>query len=154
MNNILRIRTLTDRFFDGETSLSEEQELYAFYSQAPDALPEDLRPLRELFLDLQAVAAPAAVPPVATAPQPAARRRAPWLVAAAVAVLVVGGGLLLFHRSAPSAPAEEECVAYIYGQKYTDEQVVMQEMRRAMSDIVADNPQDEIEQQLNELFSE
>lgn len=50
--------------------------------------------------------------------------------------------------------SEEECVAYIYGQKYTDEQVVMQEMRRAMSDIVADNPQDEIEQQLNELFSE
>lgn len=153
MNNILRIRTLTDRFFDGETSLAEEQELYAFYSQAPDALPEDLRPLRELFLDLQAVAAPAVVPPVATAPQPAARRRAPWLVAAAVAVLVVGGGLLLFHRSAPSAPAEEECVAYIYGQRTTDPDVVLSEMQKTMLAVSDDDAADIVEAQLREMFS-
>ena len=48
----------------------------------------------------------------------------------------------------------EECVAYIYGKKHTDEETVMIEMKRAMGDIVADDPQDEIERQLNELFSE
>ena len=31
MSDILRIRTLTDRFFDGMTTLEEEQELYDYY---------------------------------------------------------------------------------------------------------------------------
>ena len=31
MSNILRIRTLTDRFLEGETTLEEERELYVFY---------------------------------------------------------------------------------------------------------------------------
>ena len=29
-DNLLRIRTLTDRFFDGDTTPEEEQELYDF----------------------------------------------------------------------------------------------------------------------------
>ena len=50
MNNELKIRTLVERFFDGETTLGEEHELYNYFSQEPAALPEDLRPLREMFL--------------------------------------------------------------------------------------------------------
>lgn len=48
--------------------------------------------------------------------------------------------------------SEEECVTYIYGKKYSDEQTVMREMRRAMGDLATDNPQNEIERELNELF--
>ena len=47
MNNLLRIRTLTDKFYDGDTTPEEEQELYDFYRQ--DDIPEDLRPNQELF---------------------------------------------------------------------------------------------------------
>ena len=39
MSNILRIRTLTDRFFDGNTTLDEEQELYDYYSREPSPPP-------------------------------------------------------------------------------------------------------------------
>lgn len=150
MSNILRIRTLTDRFFDGETTLSEEQELYAFFSQAPEALPEDLRPLRELFVDLKAVAVPTAVQSVAMASQHTGRRRR-WLVAATVAVLLVGGALTLFRRNAPSAPAEEEYVAYIYGQRTTDPAVVLGEMQLTMV-AMADDGGDVVGDQLKAMF--
>lgn len=49
---------------------------------------------------------------------------------------------------------QEEFVAYVYGKKYTDKTVVMQEMKRTIGDITENNPQDEIENQLIELFSE
>lgn len=49
---------------------------------------------------------------------------------------------------------QDECVAYVYGRKYTDEATVIKEMQRTMGDVVEDDPQDDIEQQLNELFSD
>ena len=61
MNNELKIRTLVERFFDGETTLGEEHELYNYFSQEPAALPEDLRPLREMFLGFDAVQSVAVV---------------------------------------------------------------------------------------------
>ena len=54
MSDILRIRTLTDRFFDGTTTLEEEHELYDYYRRE-QALPADLAQLRQLFLDFAAV---------------------------------------------------------------------------------------------------
>ena len=47
MRNDLKIRTLTERFFDGETSLAEEQELYRLYREGD--VPEDLLQYKELF---------------------------------------------------------------------------------------------------------
>ena len=49
--------------------------------------------------------------------------------------------------------SSDECVAYIYGKKYTDQQTVMAEMKRTMGEMTEDNTQNEIEQQLNDLFS-
>ena len=46
MRNDLKIRTLTERFFDGETSLAEEQELYRLYREGD--VPEDLLQYKEL----------------------------------------------------------------------------------------------------------
>ena len=48
----LEIRTLTERFFDGLTTLAEERRLYELYGEA-EGLPADLLPLREMMLDLQ-----------------------------------------------------------------------------------------------------
>lgn len=48
----------------------------------------------------------------------------------------------------------DECVTYVYGRKYTDEATVLQEMRRTVGAVAEENPQDEIENQLNDLFSE
>ena len=49
--------------------------------------------------------------------------------------------------------SSDECVAYVYGKKYTDQQTVMAEMKRTMGEMTEDNTQNEIEQQLNDLFS-
>ena len=51
MMNELEIRTLTERFFNGETTLAEERRLYQLYSEA-ESLPADLEELREMMADL------------------------------------------------------------------------------------------------------
>ena len=71
-----------------------------------------------------------------------------WLAAACLLVGVSGVAVYWLRME-----REEECVAIVYGKKYTDEQTVMKELRRTMGEVVEDNPQDEVEQQLNELFS-
>lgn len=48
------IKHLVDRFFEGETSLDEEQKLYAFYSSHPQ-LPEELESYRDMFAGFDAI---------------------------------------------------------------------------------------------------
>lgn len=55
MKDIVEIRTLIERFFEGDTTLEEEQWLYDFFKQ-PQSLPEDLEVYRETFLDFDAIA--------------------------------------------------------------------------------------------------
>ena len=145
MSNTLRIRTLIDRFFDGATTLAEERELYAYFRQDADALPEDLVPLREMFLDL------AAVPyedVTAIRPKPTvARRWYPW--AAAVALLLVVGATVLFTHNRQT---DEECVAIVYGERTTDRAVVLTEMEKTMAAVSADGS-DVVEAQLKSMFS-
>lgn len=148
-DNILKIRTLLDRFFDGETTLSEEQELYAFFREASD-LPDDLASLRPMFLAYDAIQ------PVALSTQqtkrPTRRRWLPWAVAAAVTVLLLGGAALLFNRSQTSVSDEgEELIAYIYGQRTTDPDVVLAEMQTTMI-AMQGNGSDVVEDQLKAMF--
>lgn len=150
MNNELKIRTLIDRFFDGETTLSEERQLYAFFSQEPADLPEDLRPLRPLFLDLAAVQSVAVLRQQTQRPPGSGLRR--WATAAAVAVLVVGGALLLFRSTEPAA-ADEDLVAIVYGQRTTDRSVVIGEMQKTMTAMTVGDGTDVVEQQLKAMFS-
>ena len=53
MSNLLKIRTLIDRFMEGETTLEEERELYAFFRE--EEVPDDLLPLRSLFMGMEAI---------------------------------------------------------------------------------------------------
>ena len=146
MNDINRIRTLTERFFLGETTLSEEQELYDFYQQSPSELPADLRTHRELFVDLESLARPAS--PVVEIPvwHHAWQR---WAVAAVLAFLIAGGVTILISRT----EHEEEYLAYIYGKRTTDKSLVLDEMHRTMATAVAkDKTTDVVDTQLKEMF--
>ena len=169
MNNLLRIRTLTDRFFDGNTTPEEEQELYDFFAE--EQIPEDLRPVQELFRDLAALTtlAPARDEGETLAPVrdedenlvPARdeeetlaqhrslspRRRDWWLSAAAAVALLIVGGAALFHYQ-----HEDECVAYIYGERVTDHDVVLAEMQKTMTAMAADGS-DVVEEQLKAMFA-
>jgi len=160
MTNELKIRTLLERFFDGETTLEEEQLLYAFFQQtAEEQLAEDLRPLRGMFLDLRELGAKGDTE-VATMSQHrgtggqrrGAGHRWGWRVAAALLVLVAGGAWLLFSRSEQPAEGDDEVVAFVYGQRTTDPAVVLSEMQHTMTALSADDSND-VEQQLKTMFS-
>ena len=137
-DNLLRIRTLTDRFFDGDTTPEEEQELYDFYRQ--EDIPEDLRPHQELFKDL------AALTTLSTTVEQRQHRSRWWIAGAAIALLLTVGGTTLYHYQ-----REDECVAYIYGERVTDRDVVLSEMQKTMTAMTADGS-DVVEEQLKAMF--
>lgn len=137
-DNLLRIRTLTDRFFDGDTTPEEEQELYDFYRQ--EDIPEDLRPHQELFRDL------AALTTLSPTVEQRQHRSRWWIAAAAIALLLTIGGTTLYHYQ-----REDECVAYIYGERVTDRDVVLGEMQKTMTAMTADGS-DVVEEQLKAMF--
>ena len=145
MSDILRIRTLTDRFFDGMTTLEEEQELYDYYRRE-QALPADLAQLRRLFLDFAAVQF--ADEPAAEQQAPIPRRWLRWAVAACAALLIAAGTAVWLNNG---RQGEEECVAYIYGKRTTDRDVVLSEMQKTMA-VVTDDGSDEVEEQLKMMF--
>ena len=68
----------------------------------------------------------------------------------AAACIVVGISMTVIHFA--KLETSDECVAYIYGKKYTDKQTVMAEMKHSLRELADDDTQDEIEQQLNDLF--
>lgn len=144
MSNNLRIRTLTDRFFDGETTLEEERELYDFYRQ--ENLPDDLKAYRELFLDFDALRCPAELQQHFGKQTSSHRVRRWFVAAAAVLALVLGGASLLFLQHEQS-----ECIAIIYGERITDREVVLNEMQKTMT-AMTDDGSDIVDEQLREMF--
>ena len=48
-----RIKELTDRFFEGETTVEEERELYVLYLK--EDIPEEMEEHREMFRDFSAI---------------------------------------------------------------------------------------------------
>ena len=68
----------------------------------------------------------------------------------AAACLLIGVSMMTIHLI--KVENSDECVAYVYGKKYTDQHTVLAEMKRSMGEITEDNTQNEVEQQLNDLF--
>lgn len=140
MNNILRIRTLTDRFLEGETTLEEERELYAFYRS--EEVPDDLLSLRPLFVGLEEIQleTPSITPK---------KKKGDWrkwvMIAASVLVLFLLGGSFLWQQQ------QNECVAYVYGERVTDRDLIMQELERSIGTMT--EGQNDIENQLNDMFN-
>ena len=146
MSDILRIRTLTDRFFDGTTTLEEEHELYDYYRRE-QALPADLAQLRQLFLDFAAVQFGDEQALNVNVNKP--RRWLRWAVAACAALLIAAGTAVWLNNG---RQGEEECVAYIYGERTTDRDVVLGEMQKTMA-AVTDDGSDVVEEQLKMMFA-
>ena len=140
MSNILRIRTLTDRFLEGETTLEEERELYAFYRS--EEVPDDLLSLRQLFVGLEEIQleTPSITPK---------KKKGDWrkwvMIAASVLVLFLLGGSFLWQQQ------QNECVAYVYGERVTDRDLIMQELERSIGTMT--EGQNDIENQLNDMFN-
>ena len=140
MSNVLRIRTLTDRFLEGETTLEEERELYAFYRSGE--VPDDLLSLRPLFVGLEEIQ-------LETLSITSKKKKGDWrtwvMIAASVLVLFLLGGSFLWQQQ------QNECVAYAYGERITDRNVIMQELEYSIGTMT--EGQTDIENQLNEMFN-
>ena len=172
----LEIRTLTERFFDGLTTLAEERRLYELYGEA-EGLPADLLPLREMMLDLGRLDAQIPSTQIPT-PNPSRGEGSLKSLPADNATYKtsqtplpsggVGGGywgvwlslaaslLLLFTLGSMwyGYERQNECVAYVYGERVTDRELVMHEMQTAMTSLAADDATATMEQQMKELFAE
>lgn len=102
--DIKRIEQLIERFFDGATTLAEEDRLYRFF--ASDSVPEELEQYREMFLDFGAMpfddasgtdaGAVAGVEMAASevVARPLVVRMWHYVAAAVAAVFIVGGIIL------------------------------------------------------------
>ncbi|MDR0995345.1 MAG: hypothetical protein LBL81_03535 [Tannerella sp.] len=125
-DKLQRIDLLLERFFEGETSKAEEEELYAFF--ASGEVPERLRPYCSLFkyitdeLPRELEAAEAGF----TLPR-RSRLRFLWRGLVALAAALLLGGLFL-TRFLDRKPATSEPYAYCYirrdGKTITDPALV------------------------------
>lgn len=157
MEKELEIRTLTQRFLDGETTLSEERRLYELYRSA-ESLPSDLLPLREMMLDMGSLLSASKeeipLPLNDINDKTEITRVYKWqpryiLAMAASFLLLFTLGTMWYNNR-----QQNECVAYVYGERVTDQDAVMEEMQTIMASLVSDDATAAMEQQMKELFND
>lgn len=172
MMNELGIRTLTERFFNGETTLAEERRLYQLYSEA-ESLPADLEALREMMADLGELSKRPNPQPLPAERGVITHRNQKDILLSSMQGGAGGGSsapsgrgwgwisiaasLLLFFTLGSmwyGYQQNNECVAYVYGERVTDRELVMHEMQTAMASLTTDDATATMEQQMKELFSE
>ncbi|HIY48370.1 MAG TPA: hypothetical protein H9834_00925 [Candidatus Barnesiella excrementavium] len=130
---------LIERYYAGETSRREEEELrqYLFSATA------DPR-----FDDTRAVLAFTGTGWHLTRPhRQVARRHAwrTWVGAAACIALLLAGGIV-YHTT-----PRDTCVAYVYGEKETNPEVVIRQMQQSVSQFASTDVA--VESQLDAIFS-
>ena len=135
--NTKHIQQLLERYYDGETSLAEEQELRRYFARPPEQLPAELRPEAKLFRMLAAeTATPSAdfdarlrealVQEAAATPRPALRVRSltrRLMQIAAALVVLVASVLVIRHCQSENVvmqPTDLENVAIASSDKETD----------------------------------
>lgn len=136
-------KTLTERYFDAETSRKEEDELKAFAASTTDP---DFDELRAVMGYLAVGRKQVSASRKATAPRIALYVR----VAAAAIFLLIA--LPWGYRQLQ--PQEENiCLAYVDGKKLTDSDAVMALMHQTMQSLEVDDPSMTVEGQLSDLFN-
>jgi ferric-dicitrate binding protein FerR (iron transport regulator) len=136
---------LTRRYFEGETTLEEEAELRRFVVSDASSDPafDELRAV----ISYSARPREAMVRPIA----PARPARVAWMRVAAVALLLVGCGLGYLHFR--SSADEGHLQAYVYGEKVTDPDEVMDQMRSVMQDVCGGSPNAVIQSQMKNVLN-
>ncbi len=135
---------MVDKFFQGETSLDEEKQLYAYFNGPVEPDLEELRPLFRGFQDMEF---------------PRKRKEVRlWQWAAGIAAMVILAlGLGLWLRPTPPAPngtdSEMVCEAYVYGRHVTNPAEVMNHMQASLGNL-CDASVPDIDQQLESIFLE
>lgn len=159
MNKCDDVKTWVARFMNGETTLQEEQMLYAYFRD--NEVSADLLPMRDLILGLaemqiqpkecidQHISKTKSVS--MTSDRPIHRpygihRYISVSIAAAVACLLIGSAVVYSYRQ------QNYCEVYVYGKKVTDKTAVMIEVDRTMNTMVNGVP--DVDNELKDAFGE
>jgi hypothetical protein len=137
MNQQDDIKQLVNRFFEGDTTLAEEHQLYEYFRT--HEVSEERKPLQQMFLDMEAVS----VPKTKATVKPLYHWHRSLMAAAAIFIGLIVVSIWFSHR-------QNTCVAYIYGRKVTDRAVVMHEVRNTMGIVTEGNPG--VDHELKGLF--
>ena len=132
-------KALAERFFEADTSETEERELRRFIASGLAGSE---------FNDVRAVMGLAAV---GARRYHRRRRRTVFLSAAAAAAAVVA---VVMTAVSLAADGGDSCVAYINGTKHTDEAIVMAQMHSTMDEMAQQAQELSVERQMDDFFVE
>ena len=124
-NDYLYIEKQIERFFSGETTASDEKELYAFFSN--NEIPEEwqkYRPVFAFFEENLTEELKSQNPDLLPLPQTAShKKRFFWYsIAAAVIALALISGIQFFNK--PTVNGNEENFVMVNGEKITDPEII------------------------------
>jgi hypothetical protein len=141
-----RIKILVDKYFDGLTSLEEEQELARYFAETED-IPEEYQVVKMMlssFCTLSNETPKAEVKAVAeTKHRNIFRLNRKWIagVAAAAAAILIGAMIILIpNDNGMETPIETtpDYVCYVNGVKVEDDQLAYAEASRLLGSISED----------------
>ena len=139
-------RLLAARYLDAETTHEEEEWLLRFVC-SPAGADAEWDGLRAV-LSFTAMGRQAAT-------RPAQRRHPRWKAAAVAAVcvgLIVGAGFLWHDLRPASSTQPDQCIAYVGGERITDQAEVLDLMRESLSSMAADEETDIVGAQLSDML--
>lgn len=137
------IHKLIERYFDGETSLDEEQQIARYFEECSE-LPDDLIPVREMFISMsQLRQTESPITPLSRPNIDIRRRRSAWLggigIVAAAASIVFG--IVVFGVSEEVAqPIKKapDIICHIDGKRIYDMDAAQQATTKTLN-ILSDN---------------
>ena len=140
-----RIKILVDKYFDGLTSLEEEQELARYFAETTD-IPEEYQPIKMMlssFCTLSNETPKAEVKAVAeTKHRNIFRLNRKWIagVAAAAAILIGAMIILIPNDNGMETPIETtpDYVCYVNGVKINNDELAYAEANRILGSVSKD----------------
>lgn len=141
--NETKARQLVDRYFEGATTLQEEQKLYAFFTS--EHISAELKPLRQMFLDMYQLQG---CEPAPQAKVVSLKSRSRWRHIAIAAAVVATAGIVTAVWLRPA----DDCEMVAYGQRLTDREAVMHEVERTLTDAQSATP--DVGSELRDAFGQ
>jgi anti-sigma-K factor RskA len=137
-----RIKILADKYFEGITSLDEEQELARLLDREEN-LPDEYIAVRMMLSSFNEIgkATPSehVAPKVEHKPHKWLTINRRWVATAAAVVCIMFGATLLLTPTSKNQPETEPCyVCYMNGVKVEDDQVAYAEASRILGSVSED----------------
>lgn len=128
-----KARQLVNRYFEGATTLQEEQELYAYFTS--DHVSAELKPLKQMFLDMCQLQG---CEPAPKATVVSLKGRSRWRQVAIAAAMVATAGIVAAVWFGHQESSSYEMMAY--GKRLNDRKAVMSEVSRTLGDAQSSAP--------------